>query len=368
MNILITGSKGFIGKNLVHFIKENSSHNIIEFGKNEGLNQLKSKLLDSNFIIHLAGVNRPKENKDFKKVNIDLTKKICEFLQDNSLKTPIVFSSSIQATLNNEYGISKKKAENFLINLNKNNNNPVFIYRLPGVFGKWSKPNYNSVIATFCYNIINEKKIKINYPDKEISLIYIDDLVKEFSNLLNCKKKGLFYFDVKTEYKISIKSIAENIKNFHNERKKLFIDKVGSGFIRKLYSTYVSFLNEENFYYHLIQNKDQRGVFAEVIKTKNSGQISYFTAKPGISRGGHYHNTKTEKFIVIHGKARFDFKNLITGKTIEIFADCQNPIIVDTIPGWIHKITNIGLEELKVILWSNEVFDKNTPDTYQKEV
>lgn len=368
MNILVTGSKGFIGKNLVTFIKENHKYNIIEFIKGESDESLNEKLIKSDFIIHLAGVNRPKEKLMFKKTNINLTKYICEFLQNKSIKSPIIFASSRQAILDNHYGISKYKAEEILKELNQNNGNPIYIYRLPGVFGKWCKPNYNSVVSTFCFNTVNGKKLKITDPNKKISLIYIDDVLEVFCNNLMTKNNGVFYPNVKPEYEVSIEEIAKKIENFYNNRENLLIDKVGNGLTRKLYSTFISFLNENQFSYPLLQNIDNRGKFVEILKTHDSGQFSFFTAHPGITRGGHYHNTKTEKFLVVHGIAKFKFKNLFTEKKIEIIVDAKNPIVVDTIPGWVHNITNIGDEELKVLLWSNEIFDKEKPDTYQSEV
>jgi len=368
MNILITGSKGFIGKNLVNFIRDNFDFNVIEFSKGEDLKELNKKILIANFIIHLAGVNRPKDETLFAKVNIDLTKYICDYLSKKSLKTPIIFSSSIQASEKNSYGLSKYTAEELLKNLNKINNNNIFIYRLPGVFGKWCKPNYNSVVSTFCYNVINKKTLTLDNPKKNISLVYIDDVIENFCTVLNSTEKGLFFPKIEPEYKISIKRLAETIQNFYKDRENFKIDNVGSGLTRKLYSTFISYLNDNQFSYSLKENIDERGKFIEILKTNNSGQFSFFTAYPGITRGGHYHNTKTEKFLVIHGKAEFKFKNLITGSTKNLVTDADNPIIVDTIPGWVHNIKNIGSEELKVLLWSNENFDKNKPDTYQKEI
>ena len=314
MNILITGSKGFIGKNLINYLNDNYDFNIIEYLKNEDINSLEKKLMKSDFIIHLAGVNRPKYKKLFNEVNIKLTNSICDLLIKNSHKIPIIFSSSTQYELDNDYGKSKLKGENILCQLNIENKNPVHIFRLPGVFGKWSRPNYNSVIATFCYNIANGKNIQISDPKKELKLVYIDDVVKSFCNLINKNLKGLYYRQVKPEYKISLKDLANKIEKFKMGRKNLLIDNVGQGINRKLYATFISFISESEFCYDLPEYIDKRGKFIEILKNRDSGQLAYFTANPGFTRGGHYHNTKTEKFIVISGKAKFNFKNLDTGK------------------------------------------------------
>ncbi len=368
MKILITGSKGFIGKNLVQYLKANSNHTIHEFSKGDDLKELEKKINYSDFIIHLAGVNRPKNKELFKEVNINLTKYICKFLEKKSTKTPLLFVSSIQATLKNEYGISKFEAEKIVTKLSANNENPVFIYRLPGVFGKWCKPNYNSVVSTFCYNAINNLDLKIKEPSKELTLVYIDDVLKSFFNCLKVNKKGLYSFEIKPKYTIKLKDLAEKIVLFNKNREKLIIDNVGQGFNRKLYATFISFLNEERFDYPLKEHIDERGKFVEILKNIDMGQIAFFTAHPGITRGGHYHNTKTEKFVVIDGQAKFKFRNLANGKKIEIDADSNNPKVVDSIPGWVHNITNVGDKDLKVLLWSSEIFDKENPDTYQNEV
>lgn len=366
MNILVTGSKGFIGKNLIHYINDNYDFKVIEFSKNEDLRSLENKLMESDFIIHLAAVNRPKDKKLFHEINVNLTQYICDILIKNSLNIPIIFSSSTQYNLENDYGKSKLEAENILQRFSIQNKNPIFIFRLPGVFGKWARPNYNSVVSTFCHNIANGKEIIINDPNKKINLVYIDDVVKAFCDLLKKETNGFSYQKVDPEYKITLKDLADKIKRFSNQRKNLFIDQVAKGLNRKLYSTFISYINETDFDYNLPEHIDERGKFVEILKNEYSGQFAYFTANPGFTRGGHYHNTKTEKFIVISGEARFNFKNLVSGKNHEIFVKGSEPKVIDSIPGWIHNITNIGNDELKVILWSSEIFDKKNPDTYQK--
>ena len=368
MKILVTGSKGFVGKNLIYKLKENKNHTFLEYVKGDDLINLEEKLDKSDFLIHLAGENRPKNAKQFKLNNIDLTKNICNILQKIDKKIPIIFTSSIQAENNSPYGESKKKAENILYELYERSNNPVKIYRLPGVFGKWCKPQYNSVVATFCYLITRNKEITISDPNKKIKLIFIDDLVQELYNSISNTQNSFSFGSVDPMYEITLGELAKNLKQFSKSRVELKIENVGTGFQRKLYSTYLSYLPFSNCSYKIPVHKDQRGIFVEMLKTKNAGQFSYFTSGPGITRGGHYHHTKSEKFLVIKGKARFKFYNLQNGEKEEIFTNDKEPTIVDTIPGWSHDIKNVGKEDLIVMLWANEIFDKEKPDTFNHEV
>ncbi len=366
--ILITGSEGFIGKNLIKSIGVHNDFSFNCFNKTDNMEKIEKLINNSDFIIHLAGVNRPKEKESFKIHNADLTKSICDLVQKKSKKfskkTHIIFTSSTQANEDNEYGKSKLKAEQYLKNLYKQTLNPIVIFRLPGVFGKWCKPNYNSVVATFCNNIANNLPININDESKNIRLVYIDDLVKSFIQILRRFPNNFLYKELKPEYNINLKKLANLIFEFRDSRNTKLIPKVGGGFNRKLYSTYLSYINSDNFSYPLKENKDSRGSFVEMLKTKSSGQISFFTAKPGVTRGGHYHNTKNEKFLVIKGEARFRFRNILTEECKEIFVDGSNLQVVESYPGWSHDIKNIGANTLYVILWANENFDKNNPDTF----
>ena len=367
MNILITGSKGFIGSNLKISLEE-ENYNIIEFVKEDSLELLEEKIVNSNIIFHIAGINRTKDNKLFEKVNVHLTKLICDVLIKNNKKIPIFFSSSIQAGNKTKYGESKLKAEELLKNLWSLNKNPVLIYRLPGVFGKWCKPNYNSVVATFCNSIINNLAINIVEANKEIKLIYIDDLVKSFISEIKKFQSDFRFIKVEPEYKIKVSELAKNIRQFKDSRNSLIINKVSSGLRKKLYATYCSYLSEKGFSYLLKKNSDERGDFVEFLKTIDSGQFSYFTAHPGVTRGGHYHHTKCEKFLIVHGEAKFKFRNIRNDKYFEKIVSSNSPEIVESIPGWVHNVTNIGNEELKVILWSSELFDKENPDTFFSKI
>lgn len=365
MNVLITGSDGFIGKNIHSYLKSNTNFNISTFNRNDKIKELNTKISNCDFIIHLAAENRPKDEKLFFKVNTDLTNKLCKFVISQNKKIPIIFTSSIRALDNSSYGRSKFEAELLFEKLNKSNDNPVYIFRLPNIFGKWSRPNYNSVVSTFCYNISNDLPIKIDDKNKVLNLIYIDDLVLDFMKILKKKKhtKSVIWPKIKPTYNITVGDLANKIINFNDQRKKNFINNVGVGFNRALYSTFMSFTNSNNFSTKVQIEKDNRGIFVEMLKNNDAGQFSFFTSKPGVIRGEHFHNTKTEKFLIVKGEAKFLFKNLITNEIIEILASDTNFKIIDTIPGWIHSIENIGDCNLIGIVWANEVFDKKNPDT-----
>lgn len=363
MNILVTGSHGFIGKNLVDHLKNLQDVNILEFNRGDSEEFLFGQIKSSDLVIHLAGVNRPKDQVDFQSSNSELTEKICAHIALSNKRIPIIFSSSIHAHEDTEYGKSKADAENALIKFHEQTSNPVRILRLPGVFGKYCKPNYNSVVATFCHNIANNLPIDVINPDKNILLIYVDDLINSIINLITENNDGFEYITIDPAYKIQINDLAEILYAFRDSKNSLLTGDIGSGFLKALYATYLSYLNVEQFSYPLISHNDKRGSFVEVIKNQNFGQISYLIAKPGMTRGGHYHHTKCEKFIVVQGQAKFRFVHSITEAHHEIIVSGDQPSIVQTIPGWAHDITNIGTDDLIALIWSNEVFDPSRPDT-----
>ena len=368
MRVLVTGSNGFIGKNLVVHLNELKGYSVETFSRENTIGELPELVERADFIIHLAGENRAEDASEFRINNAELTQSICDEIRSLSRKIPIIFASSVQAEYANPYGESKRNAEVALEKLAIETKNPVFIYRLPGVFGKWSKPNYNSVVATFCHNIAQDLPIQINDQLEELTLVYIDDLVAEFIDSIQNKNKSNLKLSVKPEYRISLGKLAEQIKNFRNSRSTLILENVGSGLTRALYSTYVSYLLPDKFSYSVPAYNDERGTFSEILKTQKNGQFSFFSAYPGVTRGGHYHHSKTEKFMVVKGTACFRFRNVATNENYEITTNSNNPTIVDTIPGWTHNITNIGNEELIVMLWANEIFDRNNPDTILCEV
>jgi UDP-2-acetamido-2,6-beta-L-arabino-hexul-4-ose reductase len=368
MRVLVTGSNGFIGKNLVAHLNELKGYSVETFSRENTIDELTGLVERADFIIHLAGENRAEDVSKFRINNAELTQSICDEIRYLSRKIPIIFASSVQAEYANPYGESKRNAEVALERLALETKNPVFIYRLPGVFGKWSKPNYNSVVATFCHNIAQDLPIQINDQLEELTLVYIDDLVAEFIDSIQNKNKSNLKLSVQPEYRISLGKLAEQIKNFRNSRSTLILENVGSGLTRALYSTYVSYLLPDKFSYPVPAYNDERGIFSEILKTQKNGQFSFFSAYPGVTRGGHYHHSKTEKFMVVKGTACFRFRNVVTNENYEITTNSNNPTIVDTIPGWTHNITNIGNEDLIVMLWANEIFDRNNPDTILCEV
>jgi UDP-2-acetamido-2,6-beta-L-arabino-hexul-4-ose reductase len=316
----------------------------------------------------LAGENRPNDLAAFDKVNAGLTQGLCQTLQSLGKRIPVLFSSSAQAEQDNPYGRSKRTAEEVLAQLAKRNGNPVTIYRLPGVFGKWCRPNYNSVVATFCHNMARELPVQINDAHARVRLVYVDDVVNAFFQALDEPKQGLCHTAVTPEYSITLGELAEQIDAFKNCRSNLVSERVGTGLTRALYATYVSYLPVEKFAYCVPAHGDARGVFVEMLKTPDAGQFSFFTAHPGITRGGHYHHTKTEKFLVIKGHARFGFRNMLTNELFQLETRGDMPQIVESVPGWTHNITNIGAGEMVVMLWANEIFDRANPDTIASRV
>jgi UDP-2-acetamido-2,6-beta-L-arabino-hexul-4-ose reductase len=367
MNVLVTGSNGFIGKNLIIRLDE-LGVNVLTYTRKNSIQDFPNLIKKSDFIIHLAGENKPKDVKNFNIVNAELTKSICESIRSADKHIPIILASSTQATLDNTYGKSKLDAELIIKKLERDTGNPIYIYRMPGVFGKWCKPNYNSVVATFCYNISNNLSIKINDPSFELSLVYIDDVVEEFVKIIQGKLDNKKEPTIQPEYKIKLRDLATQIELFKETRKSLISERVGVGLVRKLYSTYVSYLSPEQFSYSIPSYGDERGMFAEMLKTKDSGQFSFFIAKPGVTRGGHYHHSKTEKFLVVQGEAKFNFRHIVSNKTYEITTSGNKLKIVQTVPGWAHNITNIGKEDVVVMLWANEILDRANMDTIAHKV
>jgi len=373
MRVLITGANGFVGQNLTTHLNEINGVEVIKYTRSNSLDELPSLLAGVDCVVHLAGVNRPESNDEFAKGNSDFTKSLLSVLSQQDRKIPVIYSSSIQAERDNPYGTSKRLAEDAVVSYGEENDVAVKIYRLANVFGKWCRPNYNSMVATFCYNICNDLPIQINDESAEVSLVYVDDVCKEFIKVAkelasDSEQRTVNFGEVAPVYRETVGEVAKLLHEFKKSRDTLISPRVGDGFIRKLYSTYVSYLSTDNFSYKVPKYGDERGVFVEMLKTKDSGQFSFFTAHPGITRGGHYHHTKNEKFLVIKGRARFCFRHMITNEFYELVTDGDTPEIVETAPGWSHDITNIGDGEMVVMLWANEIFNREAPDTYAAAV
>jgi UDP-2-acetamido-2,6-beta-L-arabino-hexul-4-ose reductase len=367
MRVLITGADGFIGRNLCLMLSERKDVEVVTFTRADCTETLAAKLEGIAFVFHLAGVNRPKTIEEFISGNAELTEALCTALNVSRQRIPVVYTSSTQAAADHPYGESKRAAEVRLWELNKRNGNPVHIYRLPNVFGKWARPNYNSAVATFCYNIARGLPLTINDRSAKLNLVYVDDVVEAFIKVMDgiapiIDSSG--FAKVSTTYQTTVGDLALAIQGFRDSKDNLKTAPVGKGLTRALYSTYVSYLPTEQFSYAVPMHGDARGVFVEMLKTEDSGQFSYFTAHPGVTRGGHYHHSKTEKFLVIKGNARFKFRHMNTGEMHSIETDGNNAEVVETVPGWTHDITNIGKDELIVMLWANEIFDRERPDTY----
>lgn len=362
MKVLVTGAKGFIGKNLIAYLSKEEDVEIIEFDIEDKLEDLDIKNID--FIFHLAGINRPKDASEFN-INADLTQQLVELLKENDCKTPLVISSSTQAELDNDYGNSKKRAEEYLLE----NYPPSIIYRFHNVFGKWCRPNYNSVVATFCNNIANDLDIQINDPKSEIELVYIDDicetLIKELYGKIQ-HKEDINYIEPRK--KINLKDLSELIYSFKDCMNSIYTPKTGDPFVKKLFATFVSYLPPEKMIQASEKHEDERGAFSELVKTLDSGQFSVSYSKPGVIRGNHYHHTKMERFIVIKGQAKIKFRHIITNEQYEYNVDDSKLQIVTIPVGYTHSIENIGPGEMILFLWCNEIFDEDHPDTYYEEV
>jgi UDP-2-acetamido-2,6-beta-L-arabino-hexul-4-ose reductase len=369
MKVLVTGANGFIGKNLVLRLREQADTEVLTYVRGQDDTELLKALGQCDAVVHLAGENRPADAQAFADVNIGLTERVCQGLRALGKTTiPLLFTSSTQAELDNPYGRSKRAAEQVVQALANDHGNPVAIYRLPGVFGKWCKPNYNSVVATFCYNKSHDLPVQINDANACVRLVYVDDVV---TAMLCQLAAGWAYVErpvIQPEYTITLRELSAQIDAFKNCRSTLVSERVGTGLTRALYATYVSYLPVEKFVYNVPAHADARGVFVEMLKTPDAGQFSFFTAHPGITRGCHYHHTKTEKFLVIKGHARFGFRHMLTNELHYLETKGEQPQIVETVPGWTHDITNIGTDELVVMLWANEIFDRVNPDTIASKV
>jgi UDP-2-acetamido-2,6-beta-L-arabino-hexul-4-ose reductase len=368
MKILITGADGFIGKNLRVALAERAGFEALPITRQSDAQALRDAVAQADAVVHLAGVNRPQDVSEFAAGNAEFTATLAAQLAATGRAIPVAFASSIQAERDTPYGQSKCAAEAHLAAYGERSGAPVALYRLANVFGKWSRPNYNSAVATFCHNIARNLPVRIDDPQAPVQLIYIDDVVAELLRFLDAPGQGVRLANAQPVYETTVGVLAAQIEAFKDVRQSLLTQRVGTGLVRALYATYVSFLPPESFSYTVPKYGDARGVFVEMLKTPDCGQFSFFTAHPGITRGGHYHHTKTEKFLVIKGRARYRFRQLLTDETFEVVSHGDEPLVVETIPGWAHDITNIGDEELVVMLWANEVFDRQQPDTVASRV
>ena len=369
--VLVTGSKGFIGKNLIAALSRNKELVIKTFDVDDEPSVLESSLLKTDLVYHFAGVNRPLDPKEFKTGNADTTASIVAILEKAGRKVPILLTSSIQAERDNPYGVSKKAAEDILINYNKRTGSPIYMYRLPGVFGKWSQPNYNTVVATFCHNIARGLEIKISDPSNEIELVYIDDVVRHFVSHLDQPLDPAFNsrnIQINTTFKVTLGDLAAKIYSLKEMRTTLKVPDLSDYFMRCLNATYLSFLDTKEFSYPLDLKTDGRGSLFELIKSQHFGQIFVSKTFKGITRGNHYHDSKVEKFCVIQGTAVIRFRHILSQEIIEYHVSGEKIEVLDIPPGYTHNIENLGDGEMIVLFWANQIFDPDHRDTYFVEV
>lgn len=368
MRIVVTGAEGFIARNLRVRLREAGYGEVSSITRGTDAPTLRRLLGEADFVFHLAGVNRPKDIAEFATGNVITTQLLSEALAANGRRTPVAYASSTQAALDNPYGRSKKAAEDLLLGHAERTGAPVYLFRLANVFGKWSRPNYNSAVATFCHNIARDLPIKVNDPAAPLQLVYVDDLADAFLHLLGPQRPDAGFVEAGPVYATTVGELAATIRGFAASRKSLVAPRAGEGFLRALYATYVSYLPAQSFDYAVPLHGDARGEFVEMLKTPDCGQFSYFTAHPGITRGEHYHHSKTEKFLVVRGTAHFGFRHIETGERHEVVTRGGEARIVETVPGWTHNITNVGDDELVVMLWANEIYDPQRPDTIASKV
>lgn len=382
MKILVTGAKGFVGKNLVKTLetirdKKNNTYalsnelEIYEYDLQNTKEDLKRFTADCDFVVHLAGVNRPQNPSEFYEGNKGFTETLCAYLKEAENKAPILISSSIQANRDNDYGKSKKEGEDLLIAFGNENGNPVYIYRFANLFGKWCRPNYNSVTATWCYNIAHGLEIQVNDPTVVLPLVYIDDVVDE---IIHCMEGNPTYdeengyYTVLPIHNVSLGQMRDLLFGFKNSRTDLSIANQADVFTKKLYATYLSYLPEDEFGYPLKMNVDARGSFTEFIRTKEHGQVSVNISKPGITKGNHWHHTKNEKFLVVSGRGVIRFRKIDEDKVIEYKVSGEKLEVIDIPTGYTHNIENLGETDMVTVMWANEPFDPAKPDTYFEEV
>ena len=369
MKILVTGSNGFVGKNLVLELKNRGYDDIYLYDVDTDPSLLGTYCKDCEFVYHLAGVNRPKDSKEFMEGNYGFTSLLLDSLKRHGNTSPILISSSIQAELDNPYGRSKKAGEDLLLSYSTETGSPVFVFRLPNVFGKWSRPNYNSAVATFCHNIAHDLPITVNDPSVVMSLVYIDDVVDSFIKALNndtVQEGG--YCKVPTVHTAKLGIIVELLHKFRDSRKTLSVPNMGNSFEKVLYSTYLSYLPEDQFSYPLKMNVDTRGSFSEIIRTEERGQFSVNISKPGITKGNHWHHSKNEKFLVVSGEGHIRFRKIGTVEVIDYTVSGDKLEVVDIPPGFTHNISNTGSSDMVTFMWANEPFNKDKPDTIYEEV
>ena len=362
--VLLTGAAGFIGRNLLEGLDRKEGLTVRAYDVNNAEAELDRYLGEADIVFHLAGINRPKTEAEFATGNAGLTQGICRKLKSLGRGPKIVFASSIQAALDNPYGISKREAEECLRRYSAETGADVAIYRLRNVFGKWCQANYNSVVATFCHNVARDLPIQITDPTHELELVYVDDVVAAFLEELGTVQTGADFKEVPSFHRVTLGRLAELLHSYRASRGTLITPDLSGSLAGKLYATFLSHLPEDGFAYSLDKKTDDRGDLAEFIKSASFGQIFVSRTKPGITRGNHYHHTKTEKFLVLDGEAVIRFRHIEREDIIEYGVSGRELKVVDIPPGYTHSIENVGKGEMVVLFWASEIFDPKRPDTY----
>lgn len=362
--VMVTGAAGFIGRHVVDALEHRPETKVVRYDLDSTEGTLDEGLRTADAIIHLAGVNRPRDPGEFKQGNADLTAMLCSKLEALGRKPVFVLSSSIQAALENPYGVSKRAAEQIVERWATGGGGRGIVFRLRNVFGKWCRPNYNSVTATFCYNVAHDLPLAISDVNRELELVYIDDVMVAFMSCVDLKPTGGFEErEVPTFYRITVGELAEKVRSFRESRRSLILPSFEDEFTRRLYATYLSYLEGPEFAYALEQKADQRGTLAEFIKSAHFGQIFVSRTNPGITRGNHYHHTKTEKFLVVEGDAVVRFRQIEGKDVIEHRVNGRDFRVIDIPPGYTHSIENVGPGEMVTLFWASEIFDPQCPDT-----
>jgi len=383
MKIFITGAQGFIGRNLLAWLAHMPEAQAVGFDRDNTPAELEAGLATADCVIHLAGVNRPETVDEFRTGNVDLTARIGDVLAANGRAVPILFASSTQAELDNPYGVSKRQAEAALAAYARRSGARVVVYRLTNVFGKWCRPNYNSVVATFCHNVAHDLPITISDPEKEVAFVHVDDVIRAFWEEIEKEKSSaasrgtevetqrlgeVVYRDAGPVYPVSLGRLAELLQAFRQSRQTLVVPDFSDAFSHKLYGTFLSYLAPDDFAYDLTQRVDPRGSLAEFVKSPPFGQIFVSRTAPGITRGNHFHHLKTEKFLVLEGQAIIRFRHIHSAEVIEYPVDGAMYRVVDIPPGYTHSIENVGAGTLVTLFWASEIFDPQRPDTVWEAV
>lgn len=371
MNILITGARGFMGKNLRSALtgRYGDAHRLMLLDMPHTEEELLAAAAEADFVFHLAGVNRPTDPADFQKGNADFTRQLLTLLKERGKRPPVLLSSSIQAALENPYGQSKLSAEQAVADYGRETGSAVYLYRLPNVFGKWSRPNYNSAVATFCHNVARGLPITVNDPSVTLRLVYIDDVVEEFLRAMEGQphREGE-WCTVQPVHEVNLGHIAELIQSFPALRDSLTAPDQSDPLVKKLYATYLSFLPPEDFSRPTVTHADQRGSFTELLHMGSRGQVSLNVSKPHITKGDHWHQTKHEKFIVLQGEGVIRFRKVGDSTVIAYKVSGENLTVVDIPTGYTHSIENTGDTDMLTLMWANEVFDPAHPDTLRLPV